>query len=63
MTLDDIKASYEEILQSHQSRRLVVRAPGLRHTVAARAAGGGSEETLILHAPSFKQEKGFSSDG
>jgi secreted Zn-dependent insulinase-like peptidase len=60
VSLDELKASYEEILlRSDDSRRLVVRAPGLRHTVAASTAGGGSEETIILHAPSFKQEKGF----
>jgi hypothetical protein len=27
--------------------------------VAANDTGGGSEETIILNAPSFKQEKGF----
>lgn len=59
VTLDQFKAGFETMLRSTKSRRLVVRAPGLRHTVAARAAGGGSEETVILHAPSFKQEKGF----
>jgi secreted Zn-dependent insulinase-like peptidase len=59
VSLDELKASYEKILRSNDSRRLVVRAPGLRHAVAASSTGGGSEETVILHAPSFKQEKGF----
>jgi secreted Zn-dependent insulinase-like peptidase len=59
VNLDEIKASYEELLRSSGSRRLVVRAPGLRHSVAANDTGGGSEETIILNAPSFKQEKGF----
>jgi secreted Zn-dependent insulinase-like peptidase len=59
VSLAELKASYEKLLRSHKSKRLVVRAPGLRHDVAAGTAGGGSEETIILHAPSFKQEKGF----
>jgi len=58
VTLDELKASYEELLRSPDSKRLVVRAAGLRHNVAT-TAGGSSEETIILHAPSFKQEKGF----
>ncbi len=59
VTLAELKASYEKLLRSRERKRLVVRAPGLRRDVAAGTAGGGSEETVILHAPSFKQEKGF----
>ena len=59
VTLEEFKSSYEELLRSRESRRLVVRAQGLRHTAAASTPGGGSDETIILHAPSFKQEKGF----
>ena len=59
VSLADFKASYENLLRSRESKRLVVRAAGLRHNVAASAAGDVGGETLILHAPSFKQEKGF----
>jgi len=59
VSLADFKASYENLLRSRESKRLIVRAAGLRHNVAASAAGDVREETLILHAPSFKQEKGF----
>ncbi len=59
VSLADFKASYENLLRSRESKRLIVRAAGLRHNVAASAAGDVGEETLILHAPSFKQEKGF----
>jgi hypothetical protein len=58
VTLGELKASYEELLRSPNTKRLVVRAPGLRHDVAA-TGGGSSAETVILHAPSFKQEKGY----
>jgi secreted Zn-dependent insulinase-like peptidase len=59
VSLADFKASYENLLRSHESKRLIVRAAGLRHSVAASTASDVREETLILHAPSFKQEKGF----
>jgi insulysin len=59
VSLADLKASYEDLLRSQGSRRLVVRAPGLRHNAVAGTGGGGSEETVILHAPTFKAEKGF----
>jgi secreted Zn-dependent insulinase-like peptidase len=59
VSLAEFKASYENLLRSHKSKRLIVRAAGLRHNVAASTAGGAGEETLILHAPSFKKEKGF----
>lgn len=59
VSLDEFKASYVNILRGENSRRLVVRAAGVRHTVSAGSPGGASEETVILHAPSFKQEKGF----
>lgn len=59
VTLAELQASYEDLLRSRKSKRLVVRAAGLRHGLAASTTGGASEETLILHAPRFKQEKGF----
>lgn len=59
VTLEELQASYRDLLRGPEAKRLVVRAQGLRHDVAASAAGGGSEETIILHAPTFKQEKGF----
>jgi secreted Zn-dependent insulinase-like peptidase len=59
VSLAEFKASYENLLRSHKSKRLIVRAAGLRHNVAASTAGGAGEGTLILHAPSFKKEKGF----
>ena len=59
VSLADLKASYQDLLRSHKSKRLIVRAAGLRHNVAASTTGGSSEETIILNAPSFKQEKGF----
>jgi insulysin len=59
VSLADFKASYESLLRSHKSKRLVVRAAGMRHDVAASTSGSMREETIILHAPSFKQEKGF----
>jgi secreted Zn-dependent insulinase-like peptidase len=58
VTLAELKASYESLLRSSNSKRLIVRAPGLRHNVAA-GTYGGSEATVILNAPSFRQEKGF----
>ena len=57
VTLEELQASYRDLLRGRDSRRLVVRVQGLRHDVAA--TGGGGEETVILHAPTFKQEKGF----
>jgi len=54
-----LKASYENLLRSANRKRLIVRAQGLRHNVAATSGGGGSAETVILHAPRFRQEKGF----
>ena len=57
VSLADLQASYENLLRSQESKRLVVRAPGLRHN--AVAGGGGGEESVILHAPTFKAEKGF----
>jgi secreted Zn-dependent insulinase-like peptidase len=59
VSLADFKASYEDLLRSHNRKRLVVRAAGLRHNVAASTSRDVGEETLILHAPTFKQEKGF----
>jgi secreted Zn-dependent insulinase-like peptidase len=59
VSLADFKASYENLLRSRESKRLIVRAAGLRHNVAASTTTGVREETLILHAPSFKQKKGF----
>jgi len=59
VSLEEFKANYDKLLRSPQAKRLVVRAPGLRHNVSASTAGGGSEETVILNAPDFKQEKGF----
>jgi secreted Zn-dependent insulinase-like peptidase len=60
VSLAELKASYEKLLRSDRSKRLVVRAAGLRHNVAASSTtGGGSEESIILHAPSFRQEKGY----
>jgi len=59
VSLTELQVSYEDLLRSNKSKRLVVRAAGLRHDVAASAAGGASGETIILHAPSFKQKKGF----
>jgi secreted Zn-dependent insulinase-like peptidase len=59
VSLADLKASYEDLLRSQGRRRLVVRAQGLRHNAVAGSGGGGSEETVILHAPTFKAEKGF----
>jgi insulysin len=59
VTLADLKASYERLLRGGESKRLIVRAAGLRHNVAATTTGGSSEETIILHAPSFRQEKGY----
>ena len=59
VSLAELQLSYAKILRSTERKRLVVRAPGLRHNVTASTTGGGSEETIILHAPSFKQEKGF----
>ncbi len=59
VSLAELKATYEKLLRSPESKRLVARAPGLRQNVADSTAGGGGEETVILHAPSFKQEKGF----
>ena len=59
VSLAELRASYDDLLRSHNSKRLVVRAAGLRHNVAAGTTGGSSEETVILHAPSFKAEKGF----
>jgi secreted Zn-dependent insulinase-like peptidase len=55
VSLADLQASYENLLRGGDSKRLIVRAPGLRH----EAGGGGSEETVILHAPTFRAEKGF----
>lgn len=57
--LDEIKTSYEALLRSSGIRRLVVRAPGLRHSAATSGADSSADETIILHAPSFKQKKGF----
>lgn len=59
VSLADFRASYENLLRSHKSKRLIVRAAGLRHNVAASTTSGVREETLILHPPTFKQEKGF----
>lgn len=60
VTLADLKASYADLLLGKRAKRLVVRAQGLRHSdVAASTNGGGSEEVIILHAPAFRQEKGF----
>ena len=55
VSLADLQASYENLLRGRDSKRLVVRAAGVRH----EAGGGGSEETVILHAPTFRAEKGF----
>ena len=57
VSLADLQASYENLLRRQESKRLVVRAPGLRHNAVAGGAGG--EESVILHAPTFKAEKGF----
>jgi secreted Zn-dependent insulinase-like peptidase len=59
VSLTELQASYEDLLLDKKSKRLVVRAPGLRHNVAASSAGGSSEDAIILHAPSFRLEKGF----
>ncbi len=59
VSLADLKASYQDLLRSHKSKRLIVRAAGLRHNVADSTTGGNNEETIILNAPSFRQEKGF----
>jgi secreted Zn-dependent insulinase-like peptidase len=60
VSLEELKATYVELLGRNKSKRLVVRAPGLRHNVAATSvSGGASAETVILHAPSFRQDKGF----
>jgi len=59
VSLAELRASYDDLLRSHKSKRLVVRAAGLRHNVAASTTGGSSKETVILHAPSFRAEKGF----
>jgi len=60
VSLEELKETYVELLGRNKSKRLVVRAPGLRHDVAATSvSGGASAETVILHAPSFRQDKGF----
>jgi secreted Zn-dependent insulinase-like peptidase len=59
VNLAELKASYQELLRGDEAKRLIVRAAGLRHNVAASTSGGGSEDSIILHAPSFRQQKGF----
>jgi len=59
VSLADLKESYQRFLLGGDSRRLAIRAQGLQHTVAADAPGSGGAPTVIRHAPSFKQEKGF----
>ena len=60
VTLADLKASYTNLLVGKNAKRLVVRAQGMRHkSVAATTNGGSSEEVIILHAPAFRQEKGY----
>ena len=59
VSLEDFQQSYRRFLLGDDRRRLAVRAQGRQHTAAAQAPGGGSEDTVIRHAPSFKQRKGF----
>ncbi len=58
-TLEDLRTSYHELLVGAHRKRLVVRAFGQRHDVAASEQGASGEDTVIRHAPSFRQEKGF----
>jgi secreted Zn-dependent insulinase-like peptidase len=58
-TLEELRASYRELLVGADRKRLVIRAIGQRHNVAASEQGPSGKDTVIRHAPSFRQEKGF----